>query len=327
MTTLNITVTGAAGNISYALLPRLGELLLDMDTSISLRLLEIDSALSVLSGVEMELIDCAYPFIKEIICTSDAAVAFKDTHYAVLIGARPRGPGMERSDLLKVNAAIFQDQGRVINEVASRDVKVLVVGNPCNANAMIAMRHAPDLPKTAFYAMTMLDQHRACAQLASKIGVSCDMIENMCVWGNHSASMFADFYNASSGGESIVDLVNDIKWLEGDFVDMIAQRGAKVIEARGASSAASAANAIIDTLIMLIDADQDQGVFSLAICSNGEYGATPGTIVSYPCYYNEQGVLTVVEGIEHNGFAKEKLQATFKELADEAQLIEDLGLV
>lgn len=321
MTLLNITVTGAAGNIAYALLPRLGELLFDMDTKIHLRLLEIEPMLGALEGVRMELDDCAYPFLEDIVVTADPKEAFKDTDWAILIGARPRGKGMERSDLLKANARIFQDQGKVLNECAKRTVKVLVVGNPCNTNAYVAMQSAPDLPRSAFYAMTMLDQHRATTQLAKKIGVSCDLIDNVVVYGNHSSTMYADYVNASCRGKAIGELIADKQWLRETFLPMIAGRGAEVIKARGLSSAASAANAIIDTLIMLIDADADQGLFSLGVCSEGAYGSKPGTIVSLPCCFNDVGVLEVLEDIKHDAFAQGKLDATFKELADEAEAV------
>ncbi len=325
MAIINLSVTGAAGNIAYALLPRLGELLFDIDTKIHLRLLEIDPMLDSLEGVRMEIEDCAYPFISDIVCTSDPKVAFADTHWAVLIGARPRGKGMERSDLLKANAAIFQEQGRAINEVADKNVKVLVVGNPCNTNAYIVKQHAPDISPANFYAMTMLDQHRASAMLAKKLNVSCDCIENMVVWGNHSQSMYADFQHATCNGKPIVEVVNDLDWLQQSFVSSVAQRGAEVIKARGSSSAASAANAILDTLIMLIDADSDQGVFSLAVNSNGEYGAVEGTVVSYPCYFDEFGQLKVLKNIEHDAFAQQKLELTFKELADELAAVDALN--
>ena len=327
MAAINLTITGAAGNIAYALIPRLGELLMDIDTKIHLRLLEIEPMLGALEGVKMELDDCAYPFIEKVVCTSDPVEAFTDTHWAVLIGAKPRGKGMERSDLLKANAAIFKAQGDVINTYASKDVKVLVVGNPCNTNAYILANSAPNIPKSSIYAMTMLDQHRATSMLAKKLNVSCDYIENVIVWGNHSPSMFADFYHASYEDKSIVDAIGDEKWLQSVFLDGVGKRGAEVIQARNASSAFSAANAVIDTLIMLIDADPDQGLFSLGVYSQGEYGSTKGTIVSMPCYFDEQGSLQVLKDMQHNDFAKERLALTFKELADEAKLVEDLGLL
>lgn len=328
MSTINIAITGAAGNMAYALLPRLGELLLDLQASISLRLLEVTPALGALEAVKMELEDCAYPFLDEIICTSNTDEAFKGADWIILIGAKPRGKGMERADLLRENAQIFKHQGESINQHASRDVKVLVVGNPCNTNAYITKHFAPDLPATAFYSLSMLDQHRAYTQLATKMSIGCDRIENLCVWGNHSATgMYVDYANALVDEAPLLSHYNDNQWLETQLQELVSQRGAAVINARGSSSAASAANAVIDTIVTLIDKDPDQGRFSLGVVSSGEYGAIPGLIVSYPCQFEADGELKIVEGLEHSKSGKAKLEAAFAELAAEVDQVRAMGLL
>lgn len=327
MENIHLTVTGAAGNIAYAMLPRLGELLSDVDMSITLKLLEVDSAMHALEGVVMELEDCAYPFIDKIIYTSDPKVAFDGTDWSVLIGAMPRKQGMNRVDLLNANGPIFKEQGRVINSVAKKSSKILVVGNPCNTNAYITMENAPDIPKENFYAMTMLDQHRAYATLAKKLNITCDFIEKLCVWGNHSDSMYVDYEQALVDGSSILEVGIDPNWFENDFISKVAKRGAEVIKARGASSAASAASAIIDSLITLIDKDNMQGWFSMGTYSNGEYGATPGTIVSYPCVFDEGGNFNIVKDLKHSDKAKEAIAKTFEEIRNEALAVKEKGFV
>ena len=319
MSTINITVTGAAGQIAYALLPRLGEIAsVRQDTTISLRLLEVSSRLDALTGVKMELEDCAFPFIEEIICTADPKVAFADTHYALLIGAMPRSKGMTRADLLTANAGIFREQGAVLNAVADRDCKVLVVGNPCNTNAYITMQAAPDLPKDNFYAMSMLDQHRAYAQLALGLGVSVADIDNLCVWGNHSDTMVADFYHATVAGVPFMEkYAQQESWCLETLLPTVATRGSEVIKMRGASSALSAANAALDTLFLLIDRDPDLGAFSLGVHSRGEYGATPGTVVSYPCRFSSEGKLEIVQGLDHNDFIRVRIEKSFQEITHE----------
>ena len=320
MPKINLTVTGAAGQIAYALLPRLGDVIAAQDnTSLSLRLLEVPGRLSALEGVVMELEDCAFPFIDEIVYTADPAVAFADADYALLIGAMPRSKGMSRADLLTANAGIFKEQGAVLNAVASRDCKVLVVGNPCNTNATIAMRAAPELSNHNFYALSMLDQHRAYAQLAQALSVSVADIDNLCVWGNHSDTMFADFYHARIEGDDFMSrFAEKESWCREVFIPSVAVRGSEVIKMRGASSALSAANAALDTLFLLIDRDPDLGMFSLGVCSDGEYGAVPGTVVSYPCYFKEDGSLCIVEGVAHNAYAQSCLDKSFQEIAAEA---------
>lgn len=321
MSRINITVTGAAGQIAYALLPRLGEMAsVQEDVSFSLRLLEVPGRLDALTGVMMELEDCAFPFIDEIICTADPKEAFADTHYALLIGAMPRSKGMTRADLLSANAGIFREQGAVLNAVADRNCQVLVVGNPCNTNAYLTMQAAPDLPKDHFFAMSMLDQHRAYGQLAKGLGVSVAEIDNLCVWGNHSDTMVADFYHATVAGVPIMEKYPEKEtWCKETLLPTVATRGSEVIKMRGASSALSAANAALDSLFLLMDRDPDLGIFSLGVYSRGEYGAKPGTIVSYPCHFTEEGKLEIVQGLVHNEFIQTRLAKTFEELAREGE--------
>lgn len=325
MTRINVTVTGAAGQIAYALLSRLGEIAsVRENTTFSLRLLEVSSRLDALSGVMMELEDCAFPFIDEMVCTADPTVAFADAHYALLIGAMPRSKGMTRADLLTANAGIFREQGAVLNAVADRNCQVLVVGNPCNTNAYLTMQAAPDLPKDNFFAMSMLDQHRAYAQLAKGLGVSVADIDNLCVWGNHSDTMYADFYHATVAGVPFMEDYSDKEaWCQDALLSSVAMRGSEVIKMRGASSALSAANAALDTLFLLMDRDPDLGAFSLGVYSRGEYGATPGTIVSYPCRFTDSGKLEIVQGLRHNDFAQARLKNTFQELAREVDSLSD----
>lgn len=321
MSVINVTVTGAAGQIAYALLPRLGEMAsVGKDTTFSLRLLEVPSRLDALTGVVMELEDCAFPFIDEIVCTDDPRVAFAGAQYALLIGAMPRSKGMTRADLLTANASIFQEQGAILNEVADRNCQVLVVGNPCNTNAFITMQAAPNLPKDNFFAMSMLDQHRAYAQLAKGLGVSVADIDNLCVWGNHSDTMYADFYHATVAGIPFMEgYAEKESWCRESFLPSVAMRGSEVIKMRGASSALSAANAALDTLFLLMDRDPELGCFSLGCYSRGEYGATPGTIVSYPCHFTNEGKLEIVRDLLHNDFANACLDKTFQELAREVE--------
>ncbi|MEC8064173.1 MAG: malate dehydrogenase [Pseudomonadota bacterium] len=325
MSSISLAVTGAAGNIAYALLPRLGELLQDTETTLSLRLLEVESRMHALEGVVMELEDCAFPFIDEIIYTSNAEEAFFDVDYALLIGAMPRVQGMQRSDLLKANAGVFKEQGTALNKVADRNCQVLVVGNPCNTNAYLTMRFAPDLAKKNFFAMSMLDQNRAYAQLASILDISINQIDNLCVWGNHSDTMFADYFNALLDGQPLIEQFRKKEvLLREKYLPTVASRGSEVIKMRGSSSAASAANAALDSMIMLIDKNPDYGMFSIAICSSGEYGAKPGSIVSYPCQFDASGSLSVVSGLTHNDFAQGKLDASFAEIAQEIAQVESL---
>lgn len=324
---VKIAVTGAAGQIGYALIFRIASgQMLGMDTEIELNLLELEHAMPALQGVVMELEDCAFPLLKKVTMTSDVNVAMKDVNWAILVGSVPRKDGMERSDLLKINGGIFTTQGKAINDHAAEDVRVFVVGNPCNTNCLVAMHNAPRVPRDRFYAMTMLDELRAASQLAIKAGRPVSDVSQMIIWGNHSATQYPDFYNAKIGGQPATDVIKDQAWLQNDFIPLIQKRGAAVIKARGASSAASAANAALMTVYHLTH-DTPQGeVFSVARCSQGEYGVDEGLIFSVPCR-TEGGKLKVVTGFEQNAFGKEKIQVTLDELRHERDAVTELGLI
>ncbi len=321
---LRVAVTGAAGNISYAMLFRIasGEML-GKDQPVILQLLEITPALDALKGVVMELEDCAFPLLAGIVQTDDANVAFKDIDYALLVGARPRGPGMERKDLLEANAAIFSAQGKALNEVASRDVKVLVVGNPANTNALIAQRNAPDLDPRNFTAMTRLDHNRAMAQLAQKTDSTVNDIKNMTIWGNHSSTQYPDLTACTVNGKPALDLV-DRDWYENTYIPEVQQRGAAIIKARGASSAASAANAAIAHMrTWALGTDENDWV-SMGVYSNGEYGIAEGLIYSFPCTC-KNGDWSIVDGVDvSSDFSKEKMAATEQELSEERDAVAHL---
>lgn len=324
---VRVAITGAAGQIGYALLFRIASgQVFGTDTKVSLHLLELEQALPALEGVAMELEDCAFPLLKNVVCTSDLNTAMKDINWALLVGAVPRKAGMERSDLLKINGGIFGPQGRAINDNAADDVRVFVVGNPCNTNALIAMHNAPDVPNDRFYAMTALDELRAKAQLAKRAGVDVTAVTNMTIWGNHSATQYPDFYNAKINGQSAAQVIGDEAWLQNDFIPLIQQRGAAVIKARGASSAASAANAALTGVYNLVHETPAGDSYSMARCSKGEYGIDEGLIFSVPCR-TEQGQLKVVQGFNHNEFGKIKLQATLDELRAERDAVKELGLI
>jgi malate dehydrogenase len=324
---LIVSVTGAAGNIGYALIFRIaaGDVF-GKDVPIILQLLEVEPAMGALKGVAMELEDCAFPLLQNVVITSDPNVAFRAANYVVMVGAVPRKQGMERSDLLKINGGLFETQGRAINDHAAPDVKVFVVGNPCNTNALIAMHHAKDVPQERFFAMTMLDQHRATSQLAIKAGVSVKDVENVVIWGNHSSTQYPDFYNATINGKPVVDIIKDEPWLQSQFIPMIQKRGAAVIEARGSSSAASAANAIVDSLIAMHFDTPNGKVFSIGRVSNGEYGVDKGLIFSFPCS-TTNGEVAIVKNLHHNAFGQEKMALTLRELLDERNAVETLGLI
>jgi len=318
---VRVTITGAAGQIGYALLFRVASgAMLGNDQPVILQLLEITPALGAVKGVVMELDDCAFPLLQEVIYTDDANVAFKDTDYALLVGSRPRGPGMERKDLLEANAAIFSAQGKALNDNASPNVKVLVVGNPANTNALIAQRNAPDLDPRNFTAMTRLDHNRAMAQLAAKAGKHVSDVEGLCIWGNHSATQYPDIHRASVAGEQAMSMV-DMDWYTGDFIPTVQQRGAAIIEARGASSAASAANAAIDH--MRDWALGSDTVLSMGVYSDGSYGVTEGLIYSFPVTCSG-GDWSIVQGVEINAFSQEKMDATETELTEERDAVAHL---
>ena len=318
---VRVTITGAAGQIGYALLFRVASgAMLGNDQPVILQLLEITPALGAVKGVVMDLDDCAFPLLQEVIYTDDANVAFKDTDYALLVGSRPRGPGMERKDLLEANAAIFSAQGKALNDNASPNVKVLVVGNPANTNALIAQRNAPDLDPRNFTAMTRLDHNRAMAQLAAKAGKHVSDVEGLCIWGNHSATQYPDIHRASVAGEQAMSMV-DMDWYTGDFIPTVQQRGAAIIEARGASSAASAANAAIDH--MRDWALGSDTVLSMGVYSDGSYGVTEGLIYSFPVICSG-GDWSIVPGVEINAFSQEKMDATETELTEERDAVAHL---
>lgn len=324
---VKVAITGAAGQIGYALIFRIASgQMFGPDTDVELNLLELEQALPSLKGVRMELDDCAFPLLKNVVTTSDVNVAMKDVNWAVLVGSVPRKDGMERSDLLKINGGIFITQGRAINDNAAEDVRVFVVGNPCNTNCLVAMHNAPDVPRDRFYAMTMLDELRARYQLANKAGVDVNAVTQMTIWGNHSSTQYPDFNNAKINGKPTPEVITDLNWLEHGFIESVQKRGAEVIKARGASSAASAANAALMSVYHLTH-DTEQGEsFSVARCSQGEYGIDEGLIFSFPCR-TEGGKLKVITGLEQNDFGKEKIQITLDELRKERDAVKDLGLI
>ncbi|MCK0536261.1 malate dehydrogenase [Alcanivorax quisquiliarum] len=320
---VRVAVTGAAGQISYSLLFRIasGDML-GKDQPVILQLLEITPALEALKGVAMELDDCAFPLLAGIVQTDDPKVAFKDAQYALLVGARPRGPGMERKDLLEANAAIFSVQGKAINEVASRDIKVLVVGNPANTNALIAQRNAPDINPRQFTAMTRLDHNRAMAQLAGKVGKTVNDVKKMLIWGNHSSTQYPDLHHATVDGKAAIDLV-DQSWYEGTYIPEVQQRGAAIIKARGASSAASAASAAVDHMRSWALGTAEGDWVSMGIYSDGSYGIQEGLIYSFPCTC-KNGDWEIVQGLEINEFSRARMQATEQELAEERDAVQHL---
>ncbi len=321
--TVRITVTGAAGQISYALLFRIASgAMLGEDQPVILQLLEITPALDALKGVAMELDDCAFPLLRDIVCTDDPAVAFKDSDYALLVGARPRGPGMERKDLLEANAAIFSAQGKAINSVAGRNIKILVVGNPANTNALICQRNAPDIDPRNFTAMTRLDHNRAISQIAQKTGASVTDVMHMTIWGNHSSTQFPDLYHAEVKGKPASEQI-DQQWYQDQFIPDVQQRGAAIIKARGASSAASAANAAIGHMrTWALGTDEGDWV-SMGIYSDGSYGIQEGLIYSFPCTCSK-GDWSIVQGLEINDFSEQKMRATEAELAEERDAVQHL---
>jgi malate dehydrogenase len=320
---LNVAITGAAGQIGYALAFRVASgALLGADQPVNLHLLEITPALPTLQGVLMELNDCAFPTLNKVVATDDARVAFKDCHAALLVGARPRGPGMERKDLLLANAAIFSVQGKALNDVASRDVRVLVVGNPANTNSLIAMKNAPDLSPRCFTAMTRLDHNRALSQLAEKTGAHVNDIQRMIIWGNHSATQYPDINHCLVKGKPATSLV-DQPWIEKDFIPTVQQRGAAIIKARGASSAASAASAAIDHVRDWFHGSPQGDWLSMGIPSDGSYGIPEGVIYSYPVVCRG-GRYEIVQGLSIDEFSRQRMDATHKELLEERDGVKDL---
>jgi malate dehydrogenase len=326
-TPVRVAVTGAAGQIGYSLLFRIASgQMLGADQPVILQLLDITPAMDALKGVAMELEDCAFPLLQGIVRSDDPNEAFADINYGLLVGARPRSKGMERKDLLEANGAIFTVQGKAISDNAAKDVRILVVGNPANTNALIAMNNAPDVPNERFTAMTRLDHNRAIAQLAAKTGATVPEITKMTIWGNHSATQYPDLFHAEVKGQNAAALVNDQAWLETEFIPTVQQRGAAIIEARGLSSAASAANAAVDHMrTWALGTDAGDWV-SMAIPSDGSYGVAEGLISSFPvtCAY---GKYEIVQGLDIDDFSRARIDASVSELAEERDSVRELGLI
>ena len=324
---VRVAVTGAAGQIGYSLLFRIASgSMLGPDTPIALQLLEITPALKALEGVRMELDDCAFPLLREIVCTDDANVAFGDVDVALLVGAMPRKAGMERSDLLSANGGIFKPQGEALSKSAKRDVKVLVVGNPANTNALIAQRNAKDLDPRQFTAMTRLDHNRAISQLAAKTATTVNDVKKMTIWGNHSVTQYPDLHHAEVDGKNAFELVGDAAWVENTYIPTVAKRGAAIIEARGASSAASAANAAVDHVRSWVLGTPEGDWVSMGVYSDGSYGVPEGLISSFPCTCAD-GKWSIVEGLEIDDFSRAKIDASTAELAEERDAVKELGLI
>jgi malate dehydrogenase len=321
---LHVAVTGAAGQIGYSLLFRIASgAMFGPDQSVVLHLLEIEPALPALGGVVMELHDCAFPLLKGVVATANLDEGFRDVNWALLVGSVPRKAGMERKDLLGINGKIFIGQGQAIQRNAATDVRVLVVGNPCNTNCLIAMNNATKIPRERFFAMTRLDENRAKSQLAQKAGVEVAAITQMAIWGNHSSTQFPDFYNARIQGRPATAAIPDEAWLKGEFIASVQQRGAAIIKARGASSAASAANAVVDTVRSLLEPTPDGDWHSVALCSDGSYGVEAGLLSSFPVR-NTGGKLEIVQGVPVNEFSRSKIDATVNELKEERSLVKEL---
>lgn len=322
---IRVAVTGAAGNIGYALVFRLasGEVF-GPDQPVILHLVEIPPVLSALDGVEMELDDCAFPTLAGVVKADSDHLedGFADCNWVLCVGSVPRKAGMERGDLIRINGPIFTSTGQAINNAAAKDVRVLVVGNPCNTNCLIAMNSAPDVPRERWFAMTMLDQNRAKTQLAQKSGQPVASVKNLAIWGNHSATQFPDFAHATIDGKPVPDVI-DPSWLQGEFLTTVQKRGAAVIEARGASSAASAANAALDTVKAIITPTEGGDCFSAAVCSDGSYGVDEGLIFGYPLT-TDGAKWSIKQGLEHDEFAQQKIQATLDELRTERDTVKDL---
>ena len=324
---IRVAVTGAAGNIGYALLFRIASgQMFGPDQPVALNLIEIEPGMAALKGVAMELDDCAFPLLTEVVQTSDLTVGFADVDWALLVGSVPRKQGMERADLLGINGKVFVGQGKAINDHAKPSVRVVVVGNPCNTNCLIAMKSAADIPDNQFFAMTRLDENRAKTQLAQKAGVAVKEVSELCVWGNHSPTMFPDFYNARIGRQKLTEVIKDEAWLKDTFVPLVGQRGKAIIEARGASSAASAANAVVDTVSDLTTPTRGD-YHSVCVISSGEYGTPVGLITSMPIKVDAVGNWRVVEGVALCDYAKAQIAKSNQELLEEREMaFAQLGL-
>ncbi len=324
---VKVAVTGAAGQICYSLLFRIASgSLLGPNQPVELRLLEITPALKALEGVVMELDDCAFPLLSKVEIGDDPNTVFEGVNLAMLVGARPRSKGMERSDLLEANGAIFTAQGKAINDHAADDVKVLVTGNPANTNALIAMRNAPDVPQHRFNALTRLDHNRAIAQVAAKAGVPVSEVKHMTVWGNHSATQYPDLFHTEVGGRNAAELIDDQAWLEEDFLPTVQKRGAAIIEARGSSSAASAANATVEHMRDWVLGTPEGDWVSMSVPSDGSYGVQEGIISSFPCTVTD-GEYSIVQGLEIDDFSRAKIDASVAELVEERDAVTSLGLI
>jgi malate dehydrogenase len=323
-TPIRVAVTGAAGQIGYSLLFRIASgAMFGPDQPVILHLIEIEPALGALQGVVMELDDCAFPLLKGLVPTSSLDEGFKNVNWALLVGSVPRKQGMERKDLLGINGKIFIGQGQAIQKNAAKDIRILVVGNPCNTNCLIAMNNAPDVPKDRWHAMMRLDENRAKSQLAQKARVEVTAISNMAIWGNHSSTQYPDFYNAKVNGKLAPEVIQDETWLQGEFISTVQQRGASIIKARGASSAASAANAVVDSVRAIVNPTPANDWHSVAINSDGSYGIEKGLITSFPVRSNGSR-LEIVQGLPINNFSRSKIDATINELKEEKSLVADL---
>jgi malate dehydrogenase len=321
---IHVAVTGAAGQIGYALLFRIASgAMFGPEQSVALHLIEIEHALPALQGVAMELQDCAFPLLREVKATSSLDEGFRGVNWALLVGSVPRKAGMERKDLLGINGRIFVGQGQAIQKNAAGDVRILVVGNPCNTNCLIALRNAPDVPPDRFFAMTRLDENRAKSQLAARAAVPVTQISRMAIWGNHSATQYPDFHNARIGGKPAIDAITDVAWLEGEFITTVQQRGAAIIKARGASSAASAANAIVDSVRSIVQPTEPGDWHSLCLCSDGTYGVERGLIASFPTRSDGRTV-AIVPPLPVPEFSRGRIDASIRELQEERALVAEL---
>ncbi len=321
---IRVAVTGAAGQIGYSLLFRIASgAMFGPNQPVILHLIEIEPALPALGGVVMELDDCAFPLLKGIVPTASLDEGFRGVNWALLVGSVPRKQGMERKDLLGINGKIFIGQGQAIQKNAASDVRIHVVGNPCNTNCLIAMNNAKDLPRDRFFAMTRLDENRAKSQLAKKAGVDITAVSNLAVWGNHSATQYPDFYNAKINGKPVTDVIKDEAWLKGEFIATVQQRGAAIIKARGASSAASAANAVVDSVRSIVEPTKPGDWNSVCLCSDGSYGIEKGLICSFPIR-SDGKKLEIVQGVPVNEFSRGKIDATVNELKEEKSLVAEL---
>ena len=322
---VRIAVTGAAGHIGYSLLFRIASgAMFGAHQPVELNLIEIPSALGALEGVAMELEDCAFPLLKRVLPTANLEEGFCGVNWSLLVGSVPRKAGMERQDLLGINGKIFTGQGQAIQKNAASDTRVLVVGNPCNTNCLIAMNNAKDIPSERWFAMTRLDENRAKSQLARKAGVPVSEVSNVAIWGNHSATQYPDFYNALIDGKLVPDVISDHEWLETEFIHSVQQRGAAIIKARGASSAASAANAVVDTVRSIVTPTVAGDWHSVAVCSKGDYGVEAGLISSFPMRTLANGELEVVQGLTVGEFSRRKIDATVSELKEEREMVREL---